>query len=170
MQMKSISIEISETMVWNTPDNYTNSGSDVDLDIFIDNNPNFNGDLASLLSLGGGEEGLGGLAYVDVLCSQNWAYSYCGIIGGFNNVPSYSWDVEVCAHEWGHNFGSRHTHACVWNGNNTQIDDCGNKYAYDNGETPEGNACFNPNNPILPDDGTIMSYCHLSGVLELTFL
>lgn len=156
---EQISIEIQEIMVWNTPDNYSNNSSDEDLDIFQNNNPNFNGDLASLMSLGGGN--LGGLAYVGVLCSSNWAYSFCGIDGSFQNVPAYSWDVEVCAHEWGHNFGSRHTHACVWNGNNTQIDDCGNKYFADQGETPEGEQCFNPNNPILPNDGTIMSYCHL---------
>jgi PKD repeat protein len=166
---ESISIEISDIMVWNTPDNYTNSDSGTDLDIFIDNNPNFNGNLAALMSLGGGSAGLGGLAYVDVLCSQNWAYSFNGIGGGFNNVPAYSWDVEVCAHEWGHNFGSRHTHACVWNGNNTQIDDCGNKYSFDNGDTPEGDNCFNPNNPILPDDGTIMSYCHLIWGVGINF-
>lgn len=166
---ENISIEISEIMVWNTADNYTNSDSGTDLDIFIENNPDFNGDLAALMSLGGGEAGLGGLAYVNVLCSPNWAYSFNGIIGAFNNVPSYSWDVEVCAHEWGHNFGSPHTHACAWNGNNTQIDDCGNKYAYDNGETPEGDQCFNPNNPILPDDGTIMSYCHLIAGVGINF-
>lgn len=166
---ESISIEISEIMVWNTPDNYTNSDSGTDLDIFIDNNPDFNGNLAALMSLGGGDAGLGGLAYVDVLCSQNWAYSFNGIGGGFNNVPSYSWDVEVCAHEWGHNFGSSHTHACVWNGNNTQIDDCGNKYSYDNGETPEGEDCFDPGDPILPDDGTIMSYCHLIWGVGINF-
>ena len=47
----------------------------------------------------------------------------------YANVPTYSWTVMVFTHEMGHLMGSRHTHACVWNGNNTQIDGC---------YTPEG--------------------------------
>src|SRR5678815_583155 len=50
--------------------------------------------------------------------------------------------------------GSRHTHACVWNGNNTAIDGCGPSAGY----PYEGN-CNNA--PIPGNGGTIMSYCHL---------
>ncbi|MBK7095124.1 MAG: hypothetical protein IPH57_08785 [Saprospiraceae bacterium] len=120
---ENITIGISEIMVWDIPDNYTNNAS-ADLDKLKTNNLSFNGDLASLLSHGGSGEG--GLAWLDVLCNSSIPYSFCGIDGSFNNVPTYSWDVMVCAHEWGHNFGSPHTHDCSWNGNNTQIDDCGN--------------------------------------------
>lgn len=152
---ENISIGISEINVWTTPDNYSNKAG-ADLDRLKTNNLNFNGDLASLLSHGGSGEG--GLAWVDVLCSSSNPYSFCGIDGSFNNVPTYSWDVMVCAHEWGHNFGSPHTHDCSWNGNNTQIDDCGNLA----GESP---ACYNPANPKIPQNGgTIMSYCHLNSV------
>ncbi len=152
---ENISIGISEIKVWNTPDNYSNKAG-ADLDKLKTNNLNFNGDLASLLSKGGSGEG--GLAWVDVLCSSSNPYSFCGIDGSFNNVPTYSWDVMVCAHEWGHNFGSPHTHDCSWNGNNTQIDDCGNVA----GESPP---CYNPGNPKIPQNGgTIMSYCHLNSV------
>jgi hypothetical protein len=66
-------------------------------------------------------------------------------------VPTYSWSVMVVAHEFGHLFGSRHTHACVWNGNNTAIDGCA-------GATEGG--CSLPGNPS--GGGTIMSYCHLN--------
>jgi hypothetical protein len=59
----------------------------------------------------------------------------------------------VITHEMGHLIGSRHTHACVWNGNNTAIDGCA-------GST-EG-TCSLPGNP--PEGGTIMSYCHITGV------
>ena len=156
---ESIGIEISEIMVWDTPDGYDTNDSGTALEQFKDNNPTFNGDLASLYALGG--NGTGGLAWLDVLCVDNWNYAYMNISSSYNEVPTYSWSVEVVAHEVGHNFGSRHTHACVWNGNNTQIDDCGNEYYYNNGNTPEGDACYDPNNPILPDKGTIMSYCHL---------
>jgi PKD repeat protein len=156
---ESIGIEISEIMVWDEPDGYDQNDSGTALDQFKANNPDFNGDLASLYALGG--NGTGGLAWVDVLCVDDWNYAYMNIGSSYNEVPTYSWSVEVVAHEVGHNFGSRHTHACVWNGNNTQIDDCGNEYYYNNGNTPEGDACYDHNNPILPDAGTIMSYCHL---------
>jgi hypothetical protein len=60
--------------------------------------------------------------------------------------------VMVITHEMGHLMGSNHTHACVWNGNNTAIDGCA---------AVEGD-CARPGNP--PTGGTIMSYCHLQGV------
>lgn len=74
--------------------------------------------------------------------------------------------VATICHELGHIFGARHTHACVWNENNTQIDDCGNRLAVNAGNEPEGQDCFDINNPIIPiGGGTIMSYC--SSVLRL---
>ncbi len=112
----------------------------------------------------------GGIAWINVLCSTS---SPCAVsttlsttIVGF---PTYSWNVMELTHEMGHNLGSRHTHACVWNGNNTQIDDCGNQWAINNNQNPEGAACFDPNNPILPDAGTIMSYCHAIGGVGIDF-
>ncbi|MBK6342034.1 MAG: fibronectin type III domain-containing protein [Flavobacteriales bacterium] len=76
------------------------------------------------------------------------------------NVPTYSWSVNVVTHELGHNLGSPHTHGCVWNGNNTAIDGCGPAAGYGEGICASG--------PLPPAGvgGTIMSYCHLvsSGV------
>ncbi len=157
----NVSIGINEIMVWETPDGYDQNSSSVALNQFRDNNPNPNGGLASLYALGG--NGTGGLAWLDVLCTDGWNYAYMNINSGFNSVPTYSWTVEVVAHEVGHNFGSRHTHACVWNGNNTQIDDCGPEAGYNEGD------CYDPNNPILPDAGTIMSYCHLVSGIGIDF-
>ena len=75
-------------------------------------------------------------------------------------IPTYSWDVNVFSHEMGHNFGSRHTHNCIWNGNSTQIDDCGNVHG---SGTP--GSCYDSQNPIIPSGGgTIMSYCHNDNV------
>jgi len=67
----------------------------------------------------------------------------------YTTFPVYSWTNMVVTHELGHLFGSRHTHACVWNGNNTAIDGCA---GYVEGY------CALPGNP--PEGGTIMSYCH----------
>lgn len=127
----------------------------------------YNGRLAHLLStrpLGGG------IAYVNVLCSESYQCAFSSSLTTLIvPVPTYSWNVECVTHEMGHNLGSQHTHACVWNGNNTQIDDCGNVYYANNGLTPEGSACFNPNSPIIPTNGTIMSYCHLIGGVGINF-
>ena len=67
--------------------------------------------------------------------------------------------MQVVAHEMGHNFGSSHTHDCVWGpNNNQQIDDCGSLVL-------GGGSCYNPSAPIVPSGGgTIMSYCHLNSV------
>lgn len=164
--IENINIEIKEIKIWTSADGYDTNDSSIALDQFIANNPVVSADLAHLFALGGNYTG--GLAWVDVLCDYGYNFAYSNIFSYYDNIPTYSWSVEVITHETGHNLGSRHTHACVWNGNNTQIDDCGNKYFYDNG-TPlnqiEGYPCYNPSNPILPASGTIMSYCHLiSGI------
>lgn len=70
----------------------------------------------------------------------------------------YSWNINVITHEQGHQFGSQHTHACVWNGNNTAIDSCA--------ET-EGN-CPNVGYPA-PGGGTFMSYCHQVAGVGINF-
>ncbi|MFZ1687818.1 MAG: fibronectin type III domain-containing protein, partial [Flavobacteriales bacterium] len=82
---------------------------------------------------------------------------YSGIQSGYSAVPTYSWSVMVVTHEQGHLLGSRHTHACVWNGNNTAIDGCGPAAGYGYEGTCSGA-------PIPSTGGTIMSYCHLNAV------
>lgn len=68
--------------------------------------------------------------------------------------------LKVFCHESGHVLGSFHTHACEWNGNDTQIDDCGNLDADDNNDPIEGSSCYNSNSLVWPTNGgTIMSYC-----------
>ena len=102
--------------------------------------------------------GLGGIAYIDVLCantSSGYGYGFSDLDGTFNPLPTYSWDVMVVAHETGHNFGSPHTHSCSWPGG--PIDSC---YAVEGG-------CYS--GPAIARVGTIMSYCHLNGSIALFF-
>ncbi|SMD45869.1 Por secretion system C-terminal sorting domain-containing protein [Aquiflexum balticum DSM 16537] len=69
----------------------------------------------------------------------------------YQTVPSYSGSVFIMAHEFGHLFGSYHTHACAWNGDNTAIDGCQST------EDVGFGFCSLPGIP--PEGGTIMSYC-----------
>ncbi|MBK8626669.1 MAG: T9SS type A sorting domain-containing protein [Saprospiraceae bacterium] len=144
---EQINTVISEIVIWTQVSPYTSTTSSGMLNQFTDYRQGFNGDLAQLLSY----QASGGIAYVDGLCRSNpdYSMSYSGIQASYQNVPTYSWTVEVVTHEFGHLFGSQHTHACAWNGNNTAIDGC---------YTTEG-GCPNPG---LPPSGTIMSYCHLT--------
>ncbi len=152
-QNESITTTVSQMYVWTTPDSYPTNSTLAALQSFRATRTSFNGDLAHLVSRGAPAGG--GIAYVNALCTSNkYAYSY--IYSSYNNYPTYSWSVNVLTHEMGHNLGSRHTHDCVWNGNNTAIDGCGPTagYAGDPGGCGTG---------PLPAQGrgTIMSYCHL---------
>lgn len=174
---ESITVSISEVFVWTTTDPYVNLNTTGEiLELFgqtIQNN--FEGNLAHFIttrSIGGG------IAWLNVLCSSYFSfmadfdndgvdelhhagpYAVSGIYTTYQTVPTYSWSVEVFAHEMGHNLGSNHTHACVWGANNDQpIDCCG-----PNSGNPEP-SCGGNCNVSNPASGTIMSYCHLiSGV------
>ncbi len=140
---ESINMEISEIMIWTSPDGYSTSDSGIALDQFETNNPDINGDLGLLFALGG--DWIGGLAWLDVLCG-NLTYAYTNISTWYQDFPTYSWTVQVITHELGHNIGSPHTHNCSWPGG--AIDNC-----Y---ETEGGCA---PGAPPV-NGGTIMSYCH----------
>ena len=146
---EDISNLISGIFVWTSTSPYAGSGSFAFLNGFQNFRTQWNGDLAILLNLanvGGVAAGFNGL------CNSNrrGSMSYAGINSSFNEFPFTSWTVDVITHEFGHLFGSRHTHACVWNGNGTAIDGC---------SSTEG-SCPNPG---YPEAGTIMSYCHLNG-------
>ncbi|HKK38780.1 MAG TPA: zinc-dependent metalloprotease [Cryomorphaceae bacterium] len=139
-----IDIAISEIFAWVGSSPYS---GDLGNRLNQLSNTSSNADLTQLITGAGG----GGIAYLSGLCSSSFGVSVSGIFGFFNNIPSYSWDVNVTAHEIGHNLSSPHTHACSWNGNNTAIDGCGPSAGYSEG-------C---SGPIPSSGGTIMSYCHL---------
>ena len=84
----------------------------------------------------------GGIAWLDVLCNEEFGFAVSANITEFGLLPGspavqgpFTWDFFVIAHELGHNFGTPHTFDY-----DPQLDDCPN---------------------VCIDDGTIMSYCHL---------
>ncbi len=157
----NIPVSLSQLYVWNTASPYTGTSTSTLLSQFQTNVNSFNGDLGHLIGYAGG----GGIAAsINGLCNSNTDYKQCysGISSTYQNVPTFSWTVEVVTHEQGHLMGSKHTHACAWNGNNTAIDNCGPTagYAY------EG-SCSGAPTPV--NGGTIMSYCHLVGSVGINF-
>lgn len=154
-----VSITLKTLYVWTSTDPYTGTSTSNYLDQFGVNRTSFDGDLATLI----GTQGGGGIAWINGLCNSQTKYkmAYCGISTSYATVPSYSWTVECITHEQGHLLGSRHTHDCVWNGNNTKIDGCGDNAGYTSG------TCANPGNPS--GGGTIMSYCHLISGVGINF-
>jgi hypothetical protein len=136
----------------------------------------FNGAIAEFITT---KSTGGGVAWLDALCvkstfvyqGQTYYYGPYGCSGSLNSsfptVPTYSWDVEVFAHEMGHNWSSPHTHDCGWGtvGNprpgsgGGPIDCCGHNYGAQ--EQNCGGVC---NIPDPAGGGTIMSYCHLRSV------
>jgi len=140
----------SSMMVWVSVDPYNTGGSVFSLlPLFqIRTFPGqLDADIGQLIKIHGGQ---GIAAGITGICPTNTdeSLSVAGIYGlSFPNVPIYSWSVMVIAHEIGHLMGSRHTHACVWNGDNTAIDSC----------APVEGSCPSPGYPA--GGGTIMSYC-----------
>ena len=162
---ESITVALSQIHVWDTLDPYANipivNNSLLNLSnylvLFQIIRTSFNGDLGQLVTfrnlgvtiLGGVAAGINGLCNDTI--SKKLSVAQIADVNNFPNVPTYSESVSVTTHELGHLFGSQHTHACVWNGNNTAIDGC---------EKPEGNC---PKPAIPANGGTIMSYCDLPG-------
>jgi hypothetical protein len=144
---EDIAIQISQIFVWTSPDPYASlTTPSAILEPFRTNRgTSFNGHIAHFLTtrnIGGG------ISYVDALCAKAYAYGVSMVYGTYSNVPTYSWTVNVVAHEMGHTFGSPHTHSCSWNGG-----------ALDNCHAPEGTCASGPA-PV--NGGTIMSYCHMT--------
>jgi len=146
-----IFVSLQETFVWNSASPYgATTDAGVHLNAFTMNRPTYNGNIAHLITL----TPYGGIANLDSICPNGYAVS--GIDPDFQTVPTFSWTVEVFTHETGHNLGSDHTQACVWNGNNTAIDGCV--------AIEPGPAGLCPAPPAPAGGGTIMSYCHLNAV------
>ena len=101
----------------------------------------------------------GGVAYLDVLCNQEYGFGVSGNIAGSVNFPvsqgSGNWDFMVIAHELGHNFASPHTHNFC-----PPLDECAPNGYFGQCQTQQQ----------CTSQGTIMSYCHLcsGGITNIT--
>jgi hypothetical protein len=137
---------LSYSRVWTSADPFTENDN-IELedfqDYWNDNMGHVDRDLAAKIT----NTYSGGISYVDALCNQDWAYSVMGLVNGSFPDPITPgtgwWDLYVVTHEWGHSFGSEHTH-CY----SPPIDSCWNT---------EG-GCYS--GTIKCRRGTIMSYCH----------
>lgn len=161
-----ITTALKSIFIWTEQDPYEGDGSSDYLFQFNEVRPVFDGDLGQLVGIDPG--GLGGVAVtINGLCKSN-NFCYSDVNYSFSTVPTYSWSIQVMTHEMGHLFGSRHTHSCAWNGNNTAIDNCA---PYAIGASAEGYGCLQ-SPAILPTSftkGTIMSYCHLVSGIGINF-
>ena len=164
-QNEQLPIKISQIGYWNHSDPYANdTDSYTILQRFgYNKKDDFEGDLAHLLSTGHNQE-LGGIAWINVLCTPynendySGRFAFSNIEDNYNPYPVYSWTVTVVAHEMGHNFGSYHTHACHWHIPPSGIG------ALDSCYYAEGNCYLFPQPNY---NGTLMSYCHLNGATNL---
>lgn len=159
-----ITTSLNSVYIWTNPDIYEGVGTSsiAYLQSFATNRPYINSDVGMLIGIDPG--GLGGVAYLNGLCTD-YNYGYSDVDGiSIVTVPTYSWTTEVMTHELGHLMGSPHTHACAWNGNNSPIDGCGAEAGY-----PESGCTTIGPIPSATVKGTIMSYCHLIQGVGISF-
>ena len=119
----------------------------------------------------------GGIAYLGVLCNNDYGYGLSASIRGDFSLanPQPIWDIIVVTHEIGHNFDSEHTHDYQGIGGDANpVDSCmlgGPSGPYSAGYLP-GLASLSGGAPGA-GNGSIMSYCHLLtggyGNISLTF-
>lgn len=151
----SIVLLIKQITVWTAADPFGTVSTDAQLTAYRSwNKSNRSGvarDFAHLLSK---SSGLGGLAYLNALCSTDIGYGVSNLDGYNTSFPTtgYQWDINVVSHEIGHNFGASHTH-CY----SPALDRCWS------GES----GCYS--GPVEVSVGEVMSYCHLYGLVEMQF-
>ena len=94
-----VRMTLKSMKIWTTPDNYDRYNLSNKEDQFKKNmSGGFDGDIAHLISFDGG----GGMAYLDVLCNKAYAVGVSGLDDTYKMAPTFSWTIEVLAHEFGH--------------------------------------------------------------------
>ncbi|MCH7873102.1 MAG: hypothetical protein IID33_15505 [Planctomycetes bacterium] len=138
-----IQFEIGFSRLWNNPnDPWTDSRSQD----FTEFNAYWNANMTHIertsVHMLSGKNG-GGIAWYPGMCEPGFDYALSHVNGSFpqplRSNNGGNWDMHVVPHEWGHVYGTLHTHDYT-----PPIDTC----AFDCGDG-------------LPRQGTIMSYCHI---------
>lgn len=151
----SILIDLTEIGIRTSPDPYTGTSSYAQLMLFKTNHLPFTADIQMLHGKDPG--GLGGIASsIGTICNSLYTYAYSDVSLSYNLYPTYSWDVMVLVHEWGHILGMYHTMSCHWPQTYAEL----NGKVLDNCYQPEG-SCLAGDPPI--GGGFLGSYCHLTG-------
>ncbi len=149
----NVAVLIGQLVIWTEADPFPGEETSEQLDAYrgwdLGNRADVPRDTAMLLGIipyGGG------LGYVRALCDDR-SYSVANIDADAATFPTtgFLWDVDVVAHELGHNTGSKHTH-CY----HPPLDHC---YVEP--------GCYP--GPAEVGTGETMSYCHLNGNVELGF-
>ncbi len=146
---RDINVEFDVVFVrlWQFEDPWTQNSTSGQLFEFRDywnaNMTNIDRHLAHFIS---GRNLGGGVAWLNAVCHNTQGYALSANMNGsfpypFVDNSSQNWDIVVVTHEFGHNFGSPHTHDYC-----PPVDEC---YP---GNCSSGNGCTN--------EGTIMGYCH----------
>ena len=143
---EGINMVVSEMLAWDVPSPYSVTNISFMFNSFVNNTGFYNGDLALMINY----TNFTGHSYGSLagLCSPNPDMGKC--VAAYDHTVDLLYVVGIC-HNFGHLLGSRHTHECIWNGNNTSIDAC----FYDGGNSP----CPGPDPAYPPNGGTMMSYC-----------
>ena len=99
----------------------------------------------------------GGIAYLRAACSTTNGYAVSANLAGSFPFPirdnDNNWDLMVVTHEWGHQFGSEHTHnSCAYS---PVIDGCGLRATNSSCEAGSQDCTV-----ATAQTGSIMSYCH----------
>jgi hypothetical protein len=116
--------------------------------------------LAAMLSGKQGGGGASGIAWIGGLCSTGFGYSFNQVF--ISNNPSA--DVQIVAHEIGHNFSSPHTHCYA-----PPADMC---YNAEGGCYSGATSCpaAQTYQGVTNVRGTMMSYCHLLGGCSVSYV
>ncbi len=159
----NVDIVLISLKIWNTPDPFSDS-SDISTVLKEFSREMISERLETAAMLVSGRRlSATGVAYYSTYCdldSQRNVGPY-SISSAMSSTTNPGTALFVMAHELGHTFGAAHTHTCVWNYDGTsQIDDCGNQMYLNNGTYVPN--CVDTDDIILPNQGTVMSYCHIA--------